>query len=93
MPATHFENVPFSQFNLGGDVMIKLDARAIGFIFGQKRDAHRRLLFVSIIQEENLFLAQTPGQEGIPQPPDGLANRPDRKKVINNWHVSVFLFS
>lgn len=50
MAAADFENIFSAQGHLRGDVMIELDARAVGFIAGCQRDAQRRLLFVGVVQ-------------------------------------------
>jgi hypothetical protein len=84
--AAHLE-YPFPpQRHLRSDVMIKLDAGTIRFVFSLQRDAHRRIFFVSVVEEENFLAAETPGEKRIPQPPDGLANQTDGKKAINDWH-------
>lgn len=51
VPATDFQNIFPPQPHLRGDVMIKLDAGAIGFVFGLQRDAHGRRLFKSVVEE------------------------------------------
>ena len=61
-------------------------AATIGFVVNLKRDAHRRIFFVSIVEEENFLAAESPGEKRIPKLPDELANRTDGEKAINDWH-------
>jgi len=49
-------------------------------------DAHRRVFFVSVVEEENFLAAESPGEKRIPKLPDGLANQTDGEKAINDWH-------
>ena len=66
--------------------MIKLDAGTIGFVVNLEGNAHRRIFFVSIVEEENFLAAETPGEKRIPKLPDDLANPTDGEKAINDWH-------
>ena len=85
--AAHFQNIFPAQFNLHGDVMIKLDAGAIGFVAGRKRNGHWWFFFVSVIEKQNFLAMQAPREEWIPKPPDGLANPADGKQMVNDWHA------
>ena len=58
--ATHFQNVFSRERDLGGDVMIQLEARPVFFVFGCERDIHRRRGFKGVVQKQNLFAAQLP---------------------------------
>ena len=84
--AAHFQYLFPPQRHLRCDMMIKLDAGTIGFVVSLEGDAHRRIFFVSIVEEENHLAAESPGEKRIPKPPEGLANQTDGKKAINDWH-------
>ena len=51
MPTAYLQYVFSTQRSLRGDVVIKLDANAIQFVFRRKRDAHGRFLFVGVVEE------------------------------------------
>ena len=87
--AAHFQNLFPRQRNLRGDVMIKLDARAIFFIVRREREVHGRLRLERVVQKQNFLAVQPPREKRIPQPPDGLADSSDGKKRINDRHAAV----
>ena len=86
--AAYFKNILSPQLQLRGDMMIKLGAGTIHFVFGGERDVHRWFLFVSVVEEQDFFATKSPGEQGIPKPPEGFANATNRKKMINDRHVN-----
>src|SRR5271155_5075550 len=88
--AAHFEYIFAAQFHLRGDVMIKLDPGAIRFVSLCQRDSHRRFFVVGVVEKENFFAVQPPGQKWIPKLPDGLSNPADGEQMINNRHGELF---
>ncbi len=78
------------QFHLRGDMMIKLNAGAIGIISGRERNGHRWFFFVGVVEKQNLLAIQPSREKRIPKLPDGLANPADGEQMINEGHAKLF---
>ena len=90
MTTAHFEHVFPAQIQLRGDMMIELDAGAIGPVARRERDAHGRIFLVGVVEKQNFLAAQPPREERIPQLPDGLAYPADGEQMINDRHAKLF---
>src|SRR6266850_2082257 len=76
----------FQQVRLCRHVMIKLNVCPIRFISGLQRNLHRWFLLKRVIQKQDLFLPQSSGQKGIPQPPNPFPNRTNGKQKTKHCH-------
>lgn len=80
--ATDFEDLFAGEIDLRGDVMVELDAGAVGFVGGIELEADRGIGFESVVEEEDFLTAQLAGEVRIPQLPDGFADRADGKEAF-----------
>ena len=84
----HFEDVFAAKIDLRGDVMVELDAGAIGLIFVCQIQADRRVGLIGVVEKVHVFLPETLSEKRIPQPPNGFANGGDGEEAFEGRHAS-----
>lgn len=84
--ATDFEDLFAGEIDLRGDVMVELDAGAVGFVGGIELEADRGIGFESVVEEEDFLTAQLAGEVRIPQLPDGFADGGDCEQAFEQRH-------
>ena len=66
MAATDLKHLFTAQIDLGGGLVIQLNAipiRLVGFV---EREAQRRVLLVAVVEKGDLFRIQSASQERVP---------------------------
>lgn len=88
MTATHLQHVLAAQIHLRGDAMVQLNARAVRLILRRQRQVLGRVRLEGVVEKVHAVVLQTPGQKRIPEPPEGLAHRPDDKEAFEKGHAN-----
>jgi hypothetical protein len=74
MATAHLEHAFTSQLRLRGDVMIKLDTRAVGLVARFELEGARQILLEGVVEKQHLILAEPPCEKGVPEFPNRPAN-------------------
>lgn len=84
--ATDFEDLFADEIDLRGNVMVELDAGAVGFVGGIELEADGGIGFEGVVEEEDFLTAQFAGEVRIPQLPDGFADGGDGEQAFQERH-------
>ena len=84
--AAHLQHGFPPQVRLRRDVVIKLDARAVGLVGGLEREPARRIVLEGLVEKQHLVGAQATREKGIPKRPNRPADEPGREQVVNQRH-------
>lgn len=83
MAAADFDDGLVGERDGGDDVVIELDAGSVEFVFGGEWDSDRWILLVGVVEKDYVLAAEASGEEGIPEPPHGLADATQREERVD----------